>query len=101
VRQAQLAAEWGANGLMLLPPMRYKSDERETLYHFRQVALHCLLPIMIYNNPVDYKIETTPDMFAELLQLPNIQAVKESTRDITNVTRLINRFGTNLKILCG
>lgn len=101
VRQAQLAAEWGANGLMLLPPMRYKSDERETLYHFRQVALNCLLPIMIYNNPVDYKIETTPDMFAELLQLPNIQAVKESTRDITNVTRLINRFGADLKILCG
>lgn len=101
VRQARLAESWGANGLMLLPPMRYKSDDRETLYHFTQVAKSTGLSIMIYNNPVDYKIETTPDMFAQLLELPNIKAVKESTRDITNVTRLINRFGDDLKILCG
>jgi 4-hydroxy-tetrahydrodipicolinate synthase len=101
VRQAKLAESWGANGLMLLPPMRYKSDDRETLHHFTQVARSTGLSIMIYNNPVDYKIETTPDMFAQLLQLPNIKAVKESTRDITNVTRLINRFGDDLKILCG
>jgi 4-hydroxy-tetrahydrodipicolinate synthase len=101
VRQARLAESWGANGLMLLPPMRYKSDDRETLYHFTQVAKSTGLSIMIYNNPVDYKIETTPDMFEQLLELPNIKAVKESTRDITNVTRLINRFGDDLKILCG
>jgi dihydrodipicolinate synthase/N-acetylneuraminate lyase len=101
VRQATLAEAWGANGLMLLPPMRHKSDDRETMYHFEQVAQHTGLPIMIYNNPVDYKIDTTPDMFEVLLQQKNIVAVKESTRDITNVTRLRNRFGNNLKILCG
>lgn len=101
VRQARLAEAWGANGLMLLPPMRYKSDERETLYHFSQVAQQTGLPIMIYNNPVDYKIDTTPEMFEELLVHPNIVAVKESTRDITNVTRLVNRFGDRLRILCG
>jgi 1-pyrroline-4-hydroxy-2-carboxylate deaminase len=56
---------------------------------------------MIYNNPVDYKIDVTLDMFAELVELPNIQAVKESTRDVSNVTRLINRFGDRLKVLCG
>jgi 4-hydroxy-tetrahydrodipicolinate synthase len=56
---------------------------------------------MIYNNPVDYKIEVTLDMFAELASCANIQSIKESTRDITNVTRLINRFGNRFKILCG
>lgn len=101
VRQSKLAEQWGANGLMLLPPMRYKSDNRETLYHFDQVAKNTSLPIMIYNNPVDYKIDTTPDMFEQLLKHPTIQAVKESTRDITNVTRLRNRFENRLKILCG
>jgi 1-pyrroline-4-hydroxy-2-carboxylate deaminase len=101
IRQAKLAEQWGANGLMLLPPMRYKSDDRETIYHFEQVAQHTGLPIMIYNNPVDYKIDTTPDMFEVLLKNKNIVAVKESTRDITNVTRLRNRFGNDLKILCG
>ncbi|HSC53109.1 MAG TPA: dihydrodipicolinate synthase family protein [Phnomibacter sp.] len=101
VRQARLAEQWGANGLMLLPPMRYKSDDRETIHHFEQVAKNTGLPIMIYNNPVDYKIDTTPDMFEVLLQQKNIEAVKESTRDITNVTRLRNRFGNQLSILCG
>ena len=56
---------------------------------------------MIYNNPVDYKIEVTLDMFDELANNKNIQAVKESTRDVSNVTRMINRFGDRFKILCG
>lgn len=101
VRQSKLAEQWGANGLMLLPPMRYKSDNRETIFYFEEVAKNTGLPIMIYNNPVDYKIDTTPDMFEVLLKNKNIVAVKESTRDITNVTRLRNRFGNDLKILCG
>lgn len=101
VKQAALAKEWGAKGLMLLPPMRYKSDHRETVTFFKAVASSTDLPIMIYNNPVDYKIEVTPEMFDELIGLPNIQAVKESTRDVSNVTRMINRFGDRIKILCG
>jgi 4-hydroxy-tetrahydrodipicolinate synthase len=56
---------------------------------------------MIYNNPIDYKIEVTLDMFEELADNKNIQAVKESTRDVSNVTRMINRFGDRFKILCG
>lgn len=101
VAQARLAEEWGAHGLMVLPPMRYKSDHRETVAFFRTIATSTDLPIMIYNNPVDYKIEVTMDMFEELIDLPNIQSVKESTRDVSNVTRLINRFGDRLSILCG
>jgi 1-pyrroline-4-hydroxy-2-carboxylate deaminase len=98
---AEDATKWGAAGFMLLPPMRYKSDDRETNEYFKAVAKSTNLPIMIYNNPVDYKIEVTLDMFEELLQFSNIQAVKESTRDVTNVTRLRNRFGNRIKILCG
>jgi 4-hydroxy-tetrahydrodipicolinate synthase len=56
---------------------------------------------MIYNNPVDYKIEVTLEMFDELAECENIQAIKESTRDVSNVTRLINRFVERYKILCG
>jgi 4-hydroxy-tetrahydrodipicolinate synthase len=101
VRQAALAKEWGADGLMLLPPMRYKADDRETVAFFKAVASSTDLPVMIYNNPVDYKIDVTLDMFAELAALPNINAIKESTRDVTNITRLRNRFGTRFAILCG
>jgi dihydrodipicolinate synthase/N-acetylneuraminate lyase len=99
--QAEYASAWGAKGLMMLPPMRYKSDHRETVTYFKTVANATLLPVMIYNNPVDYKIEVTLDMFAELVECKNIQAVKESTRDVTNITRMKNRFGDRIKILCG
>ena len=101
LRQTQFALDWGADGLMLLPPMRYRSDDRETVEYFKAIANATDLPIMIYNNPVDYKIEVTLDMFEELTGCKNIGAIKESTRDVTNVSRLINRFGERYKILCG
>ena len=101
VRSVQMAEEEGADGLMLLPPMRYRATDMETVSYFSEVATSTELPIMIYNNPVDYKTEVTLDMFESLEQYKNISAVKESTRDVTNVTRMINRFGDRFKILCG
>jgi 4-hydroxy-tetrahydrodipicolinate synthase len=81
--------------------MRYRSDDAETVAYFTTLARATALPVMIYNNPVDYKINVSLDMFEELAQCANISAVKESTRDVTNVTRLINRFGDRFSILCG
>ncbi|HUS03754.1 MAG TPA: dihydrodipicolinate synthase family protein [Chitinophagaceae bacterium] len=101
LKQIEYAKAWGAKGLMLLPPMRYKSDHRETVSYFKTLANSTDLPIMLYNNPVDYKIEITLDMFDELQECKNITAVKESTRDVINVSRMINRFGNRYKILCG
>ncbi len=101
IEAAQKAEIDGAKGLMMLPPMRYKSGDKETVEYFKAVAKNTSLPIMIYNNPVDYKIEVTLDMFEELLKQDNIKAVKESTRDITNVTRIKNAFGNRLKIMTG
>lgn len=101
VSAAQNAQENGADGLMMLPPMRYLSDDRETVAFYEAVATSCDLPIMTYNNPYDYKIEITIPMFETLLKLDTIEATKESTRDVTNVTRMRNAFGDDIKILCG
>lgn len=101
VALAEQAEAEGANGLMLLPPMRYKATDEETVAYFSSVAASTSLPIMIYNNPVDYKIEVTLDMFEQLSAFENINAVKESTRDTTNITRMLNRFGDRFSILCG
>ncbi|RZM27284.1 MAG: dihydrodipicolinate synthase family protein [Pedobacter sp.] len=101
IEAARKAESLGANGLMLLPPMRYYASPEETLVFFGAIAESTRLPIMIYNNPVDYKIEVTLDMFAALTKYPNIQAIKESTRDVSNITRLINRFGERFKIFTG
>lgn len=101
IQFAKEAEKNGADGLMLLPPMRYKADDRETVEYFRRIAETVSLPVMIYNNPYDYKIEVTLDMFEELSEIHNIQAVKESTRDVSNVTRMRNKFGNRFHILCG
>ena len=101
LKQVLFAESWGVQGLMLLPPMRYKSDAKETVTFFKTIAEATDLPIMLYNNPVDYKIEITLDMFDELQDCKNITGVKESTRDVSNVTRMRNRFGDRFQILCG
>jgi len=101
IQFAQDAEKNGADGLMILPPMRYKADDRETVEYFRRIAKTVSLPVMIYNNPYDYKIEVTLSMFEELADIPNVHAVKESTRDVSNVTRMRNQFGDRFRILCG
>ena len=101
IEAANKAEKHGASGLMMLPPMRYRSTDRETVTYYSEVAKSTGLPIMVYNNPVDYGIEVTHDMFEELLRHDNIQAVKDSTRDISNITRFRNRFGDRLKVFTG
>ena len=101
LNQLKNVEKWGVQGLMLLPPMRYKCDHREAVQWFKTIANSTDLSIMVYNNPIDYKTEITLEMFDELADTKNINAVKDSTRDVTNVTRMINRFGDRFKILCG
>jgi 4-hydroxy-tetrahydrodipicolinate synthase len=101
IKAANNAENDGADGLMVLPPMRYKADDREALQYLINVAMNTSLPIMIYNNPHDYKIEVTLEMFEQLEKIPKIQAIKESTRDVSNVTRMKNKFKDRFKILCG
>jgi 4-hydroxy-tetrahydrodipicolinate synthase len=101
VKLAQLAERSGAHGLMLLPPMQYKADDRETTALFKSVAESTSLPIMLYNNPHDYKIPVTLPMLETLATVDNIQAVKESSRDVTNVTRFKTAFGDRYQVLCG
>ncbi len=101
IEAANKAEKYGASGLMMLPPMRYKSTDHETVIYYSEVAKSTSLPIMVYNNPVDYGIEVTHNMFEELLKYNNIQAVKDSTRDISNITRFRSRFGDRLKVFTG
>ena len=91
----------GADGLMVLPAMVYKSDPRETLAHYRAVARATGLPILCYNNPVSYGVDITPAMFAELAEQENLVAIKESSGDVRRVTDLINTVGDRYVIFAG
>ena len=95
------AEKLGADGLMVLPAMVYKSDARETMVHFRAVARASSLPVMCYNNPVSYGVDITPKMFAELADEPTLIAIKESSDDVRRITDLINRVGDRYILFCG
>jgi 4-hydroxy-tetrahydrodipicolinate synthase len=91
----------GADGVMVLPAMVYKSDPRETMQHFRTVAGATGLPIIVYNNPVAYGVDITPAMFAELAEVKNLVAIKESSADVRRITDLINAVGDRYALFTG
>lgn len=100
-RVVERAARAGADGFMVLPGMLYASDRRETIRHFRTVASASDRPIMIYNNPVSYKVDVTPEMFEELADEPAFVAIKESSDDVRRITDIINRVGDRYQIFTG
>jgi len=91
----------GADGLLVLPAMVYKSDPRETVAHFRTVARSSGLPVMVYNNPVSYGVDVTPKMFAELAGEKTLVALKESSADLRRITDIINEVGDRYTIFSG
>ena len=91
----------GADGFMLLPPMRYTSDERETVVFLEAVAAVSERPIMIYNNPVAYNIDVTPQMFADLAKNDTFVALKESSDNVRRITDIKNYCGDRYQIFTG
>jgi dihydrodipicolinate synthase/N-acetylneuraminate lyase len=91
----------GADGFMVLPGMRYVSDRRETIAHHRAIAKASAKPIMVYNNPIAYGVDVTPEMFEELADEPSIVAIKESSDNVRRVTDIIARTGARYAIFCG
>lgn len=100
-RYARDAEKIGIDGLMVLPAMVYKADPRETLAHFRTIAQASGLPVMIYNNPPAYWVDTTPEMFVELADEPTIVAIKESSDNVRRITDIVNLLGDRYTLFCG
>jgi 4-hydroxy-tetrahydrodipicolinate synthase len=100
-RYARDMEKIGADGLMVLPGMVYKSDPREALTHFRAVAHSTGLPIMVYNNPVSYGVDLRPEAFLELAEEENIVAIKESSEDVRRITDLVNMTGDRFVLFGG
>lgn len=98
---AAAAEQEGADGFMLLPPMRYQSDRRETMAYLHEVTAAASLPFMIYNNPVAYGTDITPGDFVRLADNPKIQAIKESAADTRRFTEIRRLTGDRFSLFCG
>ena len=101
IRYVRDVEKLGADGVMLMPAMLYKGDPDETLTHFRTVAKSTGLPIMIYNNPLSYANDITPELFAKLANQKNFVALKESSGDVRRITDLHNTVGDRYAIFTG
>jgi len=94
-------ADLGADGFMVLPPMQYAADAREAMTHLRAVAAASPRPLMIYNNPVAYRVDVTPAMFAALADEPKFVALKESSDNVRRITDILNAVGARYRIFAG
>jgi dihydrodipicolinate synthase/N-acetylneuraminate lyase len=101
LEHAARAKRAGCEGLMVLPSMVYQQDQREGQAHFNAIANGANLPVMIYNNPVSYKLDMTPESFVEMSVNNNIVAVKESSNDSRRMTDMINACGDRYAMFCG
>ena len=95
------AQDVGVDGFMLLPPMRYASDRRETLAYLNDVAAVAERPIMVYNNPIAYGIDITPEDFVRLADNPKFEAIKESAADTRRFTDIRRLTGDRFALFCG
>ncbi|SDS47750.1 dihydrodipicolinate synthase family protein [Microlunatus soli] len=84
---AELAAEDGADAVLCLPPTMYRASHRQIVEHYTEVA-SVGLPVMIYNNPIDTKVDLVPELVAEISQIDNVVAVKEFSGDVRRAFRI-------------
>jgi 4-hydroxy-tetrahydrodipicolinate synthase len=101
IAQARRTERAGCAGIMALPCMVYEQDEREAVHHFRTLAAGTGLPIMIYNNPLAYKVDLKPEGFLGLAESANIVAIKESSHDSRRMTDSWNVLGDRFSMFCG
>lgn len=102
VRLARAAKTAGCAGLMVLPPYVYSTDWREMGAHVGAVIAATDLPCLLYNNPVAYKTDFSPEQIAQLAaEHPNVQAVKESSGDVRRFAALKSLLGERLELLVG
>ncbi|GGJ78384.1 dihydrodipicolinate synthase family protein [Pilimelia anulata] len=95
----EIAAEDGADGVLCLPPTMYRANRRELVAHFAAVA-GVGLPVMLYNNPVDTKVDLTPAVLAELAAIDNVVAVKDFSADVRRVLE-IRELAPDLAVVAG
>ena len=102
VSLAKAADDAGVDGLMVLPPYVYRSDWRETEAHVSAVFRATPLSAMLYNNPVAYGTDITPEQIVQLRrEHKNFHAVKESSGSLRRITQLKHLAGDSLALFVG
>ena len=98
----QQAQAVGCRGLMILPPYVHKGPMAEMLAHFSAMLEATDLPCMLYNNPIAYGVDVSPESIVGLADRhDNLVAVKESSGDVRRITALRTLAGDRLSLSVG
>lgn len=101
LRYIERANALGVAGFMVMPSVIYVADAREAMANVRAMAQAAQQPLMVYNNPVAYRVDLKPEHMLELADCEWIVAIKESTDNVRRITDLRNLLGTRYQIFCG
>ena len=98
---AAKSAECGADALLLVTPYYNKTSQAGLVAHYTAIANAVNLPCILYNVPSRTGCNLTPASLAQLAKLPNINAVKEASGNISQVAEIAAACGTELNIYSG
>ncbi|RZL56687.1 MAG: dihydrodipicolinate synthase family protein [Variovorax sp.] len=101
LRYIEGANALGVAGYMVMPSVIYVADAREAMQNVRTMAEAAQKPVMVYNNPVAYRVDLKPEHMLELADCKWIAAIKESTDNIRRITDLRILLGNRYQIFCG
>lgn len=101
LRYVEGANKLGVNGFMVMPSVIYVADAREAMQNLRTIAAVAQQPMMIYNNPVAYRVDLKPEHMLELADCEWLVAIKESSDNIRRITDLRNTVGDRYQLFLG
>ena len=97
-KHAQLV---GADAALLISPYYNKPTQRGLYLHFKAVAESVDLPLVLYNIASRTAVNIEPETFAQLASVKNIVAVKESSGNLEQMSRILQLTQGKLALISG
>ena len=101
IRLTKHAKETGADAALLISPYYNKPTQQGLYLHFKAIAEAVDIPLVIYNIASRTAVNIEPETFARLATIKNIVAVKESSGNLEQMSRILQLTNGALTLLCG
>ncbi len=101
IRLSRLAAEAGAQAVLVVTPHYYKLSDKRMETYFREVADASPVPVLLYNVPKFTGVNMSADLVARLATHPNIKGVKDSSANVPQLEDIVRRVSPDFAVLAG
>lgn len=97
----RFALDTGADGVMLTPPFYYRLGFEQAYQFYKAVNDSVEIPIVFYYYPSLHPIKLTASQILEILKLPHVVAIKETSLDMIEYDRLGRSVGNDAVLISG